>query len=669
VPPATAPTDATRNEAAPGIRLAAGLFAGSAILAAASAIGIAARVPMPTAGLGLRLADHLFDAAETLGVGALLAATAGAFAALTARARVPRWAAAIGYVAAATALVSAPLGENLVRVSSLTLDGRHETALFVAYLTAVGLGVPGAYLVGSLLSRGRWLRLLPIAVALGMMAGNYGFLVDDYHGIHAVIAWGAAVLAGGALGPLAERAALALACAPRGRVALVAMAIFAFLGIVVPPSNATRVELFRQPCAVAPWVLASTIWRAPRRDAVAAGPAGSPAPWLAPRELAPPLPPTERRARPDPILVLITVDAVRADAVADPANATLFPTLTEMKHSGVVFTHAYAPGTQTALSLSTLFSSRYFSELLWTDHGVGRTRYLYPADDPSPRFPALLSANGVATGNFAPVVFLGAEFGVASGFEEERVVVTGWTHARATQVIEPLLGRLHNHGHGPLFLYTHLMEPHEPYDRGRKDGTPRERYLSEIAVADAQIGRVLRFLQKRYAQRWGLIVSADHGEAFGEHGTFQHGKTLYDELVHVPLVAAGPLFSPRTIDENVGLVDLGPTILDLFGVPTPATFEGQSLVPLLVGGSATLTRPLIAECRLERSILLPDGLAVIEDQRRKLVEAYDLRADPGELHNLFDVAPARVDAALGTLRAFFRVNTRRQGGYEPPFKP
>ena len=103
--------------------------------------------------------------------------------------------------------------------------------------------------------------------------------------------------------------------------------------------------------------------------------------------------------------------------------------------------------------------------------------------------------------------------------------------------MNPLLGRLHRAGAGPLFVYTHLMEPHAPYDRGRRDGTPYERYVSEVAVADVQLGRVLALLKKRFADRWVLMVSADHGEAFGEHGTFEHGKTLYEELVHVPLLA------------------------------------------------------------------------------------------------------------------------------------
>jgi arylsulfatase A-like enzyme len=166
-----------------------------------------------------------------------------------------------------------------------------------------------------------------------------------------------------------------------------------------------------------------------------------------------------------------------------------------------------------------------------------------------------------------------------------------------------------------------------------------------------------------------LIVSSDHGEAFGDHGTHEHAKSLYEELTHVPLFVASPVVAPRKVEDRVSLVDLGPTILDLFGLDAPAAFLGQSLVPLLAGGSATLTRPIFAEGRLRRALTLPDGTKVIEDLRRKTVEVYDLASDPKETRNLFDVEPARGDAALAALRAFFAAHTRTEGGYEPPFKP
>jgi arylsulfatase A-like enzyme len=249
------------------------------------------------------------------------------------------------------------------------------------------------------------------------------------------------------------------------------------------------------------------------------------------------------------------------------------------------------------------------------------------------------------------------------------MVIKGTVYAQAAQVIEPLLGRLQRAGKAPLFLYTHLMEAHAPYDRGSKTGSDHARYLSEVAIADREIGRVQALLEQRFGDRWALFVSADHGEAFGEHQTYEHSKTLYQELVHVPLLAVGPRIPHRVVDQRVGLVDLGPTLLDLFGVDTPASFEGQSLVPLLAGQDVTLTRPLLSEGRLRRALTLPDGLKVIEDPRRKVVEVYDLAADPGETRNLFDLEPARADPALATLRQFFAVHAVTTDGYQPPFEP
>ncbi len=644
--------------------MTAGVISGFGLLAVVNAVAIAVAVPLPSGGLRLRFAHHVFDAAETLGVGALMGLGVGAFVRFV---RIPWWATWILTVAVTIAIVLRAIGEPLTRVASLTLEGRYESALLAGYVGFIGLAFAAILPLATFLSRRPRLRFVPIAVAICAIAIDQSILRDDYMGMHCVVAWGAATVGGIGLAPLAVRALLALAQRRWGRVGIAATALFALFGVSWPPSNATRFELFRQPCAIAPWVLATTLWRSPRLHAPVALP---PSPWIADRSSAPPVPPTAPPLLPpETVVVLITIDALRAEAVHDPANDALFPTFAELKREGVVFTHASAPATQTPLSLSTLFSGLYFSEQRWADHGVGSTRYLYPVDDSYPRFPQLLSDRGVMTVNYGGLIFLGHEFGVASGFREERIVVQGRRHAFASELIDPLLDQLAHTGKGPVFLYTHLLEPHRPYDRGRKDGTDYERSLSEVAIADAAVGQVLRLLTERFGQRWALFVSADHGEAFGEHQSSEHGKTLYEEVLHIPLIARSPRFPLRSIDTRVGLVDLGPTILDLFGAPTPATFNGQSLVPLLAGGERSFDRPLLAEGRLRRALIQPDGLKVIDDPLRKVVEVYDLIADPGETRNLFDVDPARADPALASLRAFFAVHTRRGGGYEPPYKP
>jgi hypothetical protein len=645
--------------------VASGIVAGFALLAAVNAVAIAVALPLPVLGYPLRIAHHLFDAAETLGLGALVALVVGAFVRFV---PLPRWALSTLTIGLTGAIVYFAIGEPLTRIASHAAGGRFLTPIFLGYIALFAVGFSEALSAAIFLStRASRVRFAPVAFAIALLAADQGFLVDDYEGVHCVVAWFGALIGGAGLAPFAARAAALLLQRRSGRVVLCVAALGALLGLAWPPSNATRFELFRQPCALAPWLLARTLWRSPPLHAPVSLPAS---PWNADRTNEPDLPATSARPLPtDAVVVLITIDALRADAILDPANDALFPTFAALKREGAVFTHAFAAGTQTSISLSTVFSDLYFSEERWENHGVGDTRYLFPAGDRSPRFPQLLTEGGVRTVDYAGLFFLSAGYGVAEGFQEQEIVVKGRRHAAAGEVIAPLVARLQHPDGGPLFLFTHLLDPHRPYDRGRKDGTDYERYLSEVAIADAALGQVVRALEQNLGQRWALFVSADHGEAFGEHRTSEHSKTLYQELLHVPLIVRGPHFAKGAIDTPVSLVDLGPTILELFHLPTPAAFNGQSLVPFLLGPGRRLTRPILAEGRLRRALIEPDGFKVIEDPRRKLVEAYDLESDPGETRNIFDRAPARADHALAELRAFFAVHTRREGGYEPPYMP
>ena len=653
----------SRWEEAPGSSAALGTFAGFALLALTGAISIAVGVPRAPGGLGLRAAHYLFEVACTLGLGGLSALAIGAWVRVVAA---PWWASAAVFTAACAPIQLAMLGNDFDRQSAVVFEGRFETPIFVAFMILAAASVPAAHVVGTWFSRWKWLRWLPIVIAVAAMVANHFVLADDYFGSHGAVAWAAATLAGAAISPLAARAGGALWARRGGRVAALAMGAWAAIGIVVPPGNTVRVQLFRDPCTLA-WAQATALWRAPALHAATPAPTS---PWLGDRSAFAPIAPTRPPLFPrNPVVVLLTIDATRADAIADPANDAAFPMFTEMKRQGAFFTHATSPGSQTAVSLSSTFASRAFSEMYWSMHGVGSTRFAYPCDEPMDRFPALLTARGVKTMDAVSINFLAADYGVVRGFAEEKIATDGRRHAAGKAVIDPIVEKLRRAGADPLFLYAHLTEPHAPYDRGRKDGTEREKYLSEIAVADAQVARVWVALKQRFADRGVLIVSADHGEAFGEHATFQHTKTLYEELVRVPLLVRGPGVAPRAIDERVGLIDLGPTILDLFGVETPAAFEGQSLVPLLEGRTRGLDRPLVAEGRLRRAMYVGDGLKVIEDDRRKTVEVYDLGRDPTELSNVFDEDPARSDAAVATLRAFFAVHTAKRAGYRPVYKP
>ena len=203
------------------------------------------------------------------------------------------------------------------------------------------------------------------------------------------------MLVGAALSVRAEGRLRALRETATGRAALYGLAGFAALGVIVPPPNAIRFEMFRDPATFAPWILASTLWRAPSPRA------GTPAPtspWFAKREGQPDTPPTSPPLlEKPPVVVMVTIDATRGDDILDPDHDAMFPTITRLKAEGTTFVNANSAASQTALSLSSTFSGKLFSELYWSYWGRGLTRFHYPHEDRTKRFPQLLSENGVAT--------------------------------------------------------------------------------------------------------------------------------------------------------------------------------------------------------------------------------------------------------------------------------
>ncbi len=654
------------------VRIASGVVLGYFCLAIVQAIAVAVALPLPASGVPLRVAHLVTAFAETLGVGGIL--VAGPIFAWFWFVEAPHWVGFLVMSAIGSLVLYLVADIEIYRQACMVFDdARLEQALYL--VTQIGYGVifPTALLLGLIISdiRRRWLGAIMLGALLVISAvlavGNHLLTRDDYLSVHGLVSWGLGILVGSALASRAERLYRRLRASLAGRRVLAALGAIGVAGVLLPPPDHLRCELFRDTTTFAPWVLACA-WRAPRP---ASDPPPPSSPWFAHRGEQPDTPPTlPPLVAKNPVVVLVTIDATRGDAVNDPENDADFPTLTALKAAGTNFRNATAPGSQTAVSLSALFSGKTYTMLRWNYFGVGIMRFGYPSRDESVRFPQLLNEHGVQTAAISSVNFQGEDYGVVRGFTDHRVIPRARQHAVARQITEPALDILRKAGDGPLFLYFHLMEPHAPYDRGKRQGTEYERYLSEIAVADRELSRVVRLVDQKFGDRAIFIVAADHGEAFGEHQTTEHSKTIYQEMLHVPLIFRTPDRTQRVIEQRVALADLGPTILDIFGVPTPSTFVGQSLVPLLEGREVVLERPILAEGRLRRALIEQDGVKVIDDPRRKTVEAYDLVADPKELKNVFGLDP-RADAALVELRTFFRNNeiAATDPSYRPPYKP
>jgi arylsulfatase A-like enzyme len=215
----------------------------------------------------------------------------------------------------------------------------------------------------------------------------------------------------------------------------------------------------------------------------------------------------------------------------------------------------------------------------------------------------------------------------------------------------------------PLLLWVHYVEPHAPY-RWHKDfasrlglsrsgASPRDRYDTEVAFVDHQIGRLLEAVEELLPGVHPLVVfAADHGESLGEHRYWGHGRRLYEPSLRIPMgVTWEGHLGAGTIEAPALIIDLAPTVLELVGIPVPETFRGHSWAEVLRGNAEPILRPVCYQAhkgavqvrhesdRARRKGLLAVG--VVMDGRKEILRfrgsqhvLYDLDDDPQELRNL-----------------------------------
>ncbi|MEZ6015313.1 MAG: sulfatase [Planctomycetota bacterium] len=178
-------------------------------------------------------------------------------------------------------------------------------------------------------------------------------------------------------------------------------------------------------------------------------------------------------------------------------------------------------------------------------------------------------------------------------------------------------------------------------------------YDGEVAYLDAEVGRLLAGLTARGLDDDTVVVfTADHGEEFLEHGSFEHGHSLFEELLHVPLMIRAPGLAPTVVEDRVRLVDVAPTICELLDLPAPDAFVGESLLPLARGAEHG-ARPVFAHGNFWRAPLS----SWTAGEWKLIVEAsgaahlYHLAADPREQTDLAAAEPARVAALRASLKA------------------
>jgi choline-sulfatase len=361
-------------------------------------------------------------------------------------------------------------------------------------------------------------------------------------------------------------------------------------------------------------------------------------------------------------ILLITVDCLRADMPWAGYERAIAPNLTALEKRAVSYTHAYSLSSYTSMSLGGMLGGRYPGEMKRDGNFFGKYR-------DNVMFPERLQAAGIRTLTaHAHLYFQKGAAGFDRGFDlYELVPKLKWnsttdeniTSPETEKIAERMLGDPANTS-GRFFAWFHFLDPHDQYQKhpgvelyGHK---ARDLYDGEVTFTDGYIGKLLDFVAKQpWGARTAVIVTADHGEVFGEHGQYRHAFELWEPLVRVSWMFVVPGLTPKHIDVKRSHIDLAPTILELMGL-SPADMEGTSLVPELYGKTIPLPRDIVLD--LPRTSDSDRRRAIIHDHYKLIAygddtrfQVFDLDADPEESASLEKKDRAKFDEMLSLYKA------------------
>jgi arylsulfatase A-like enzyme len=336
-----------------------------------------------------------------------------------------------------------------------------------------------------------------------------------------------------------------------------------------------------------------------------------------------------------PNILLITVDTTRADHLSCygyPLRTS--PNIDKLASEGVRFQNAYSPIPLTGPAHIALMTSLYPQQHGATINGMHMSSHPRPVT-----LAQILHRLGYRTAAFVSawpvkkgITGLGRGFDVYNQkFTYHYKLVNSARDGKDTTdaALRWLKKRGDKH---PFFLWVHYFDPHEPYDLRpefadlpRTPGASEIRlasqrklsvedaqrvtaYDSEIAYSDHYIGQVLQQVEAMgIRERTLIVLAADHGESLGENGYWGHGDKLFQGIVHIPLIISRPGTIPQglVVKEDVGLLDIMPTILDYVGIPARLPLEGQSFRPFVEAASQAPARDTVYFLTYNEPPLLP----------------------------------------------------------------
>ncbi len=356
---------------------------------------------------------------------------------------------------------------------------------------------------------------------------------------------------------------------------------------------------------------------------------------------------------PRPPIVLVTIDTVRPDRLElYGAQRPTMPALASLAKRGAWFERAYAPANHTFYAMTAMLAGQSTERMLVPASGVlpgvKYTRWL----------PQRLRDLGYRVVAIAPPLVQDGKLSLADMRVDEIDVGPFDSGAKnrgtvARQVADAAIERIDTWtGERPLALWIHFMDPHAVHEGPVRFPVEdvRDAYDNELSWVDLHLSRVLAAVEKRFGADALVVVTADHGESFGDDGAWGHGFTLYEREIRVPLVVVGTGVEAGARTAPVSTLSIPATVLALLGQPADPALAHPSLLAE-ERGPVVAENPAFLWNRLRMEAALVDGdHKLVWSRTTNTLQLFDLAADPEERRNLADIDPVTRDRMHATLR-------------------